>query len=63
MGERKPCPCGINDVNYPPPEEYWKYIELDQGSFVSSILHAWEVLGVTEELNGRWTFRGKEQSR
>lgn len=50
VGERKPCPCGINDVNYPPPERYWKNIQLDQGSFVSSILWGWEVLGVTEEL-------------
>lgn len=50
VGERKPCSCGINDVNYPPPEQYWKNIDLEQGSFVSSILWAWEVLGVTEEL-------------
>lgn len=50
VGERKPCACGNQDVNYPPPEQYWKNIELDQGSFVSSILHAWKVLGVTGEL-------------
>ncbi|MDE0042854.1 MAG: hypothetical protein OXT74_12520, partial [Candidatus Poribacteria bacterium] len=52
MGERKPCSsCGINDVNYPPPEEYWKYPRLDQGSFVSSIF--WTIMTgfyVTEEL-------------
>lgn len=50
VGERKPCSCGNQDVNYPPPEEYWKNIELDQGSFVSSVLWAWQVLGVTGEL-------------
>ena len=42
VGERKKCPCGRNDVNYPPPEEYWRYVDLDQGSFVSSIL--WSIL-------------------
>ncbi len=50
VGERRPCPCGLNDMNYPPPEQYWKTIKLSQGSFVSSILHAREVLGVTGEL-------------
>jgi len=50
VGERKPCPCGKQDVNYPPPEKYWKNIELDQGSFVSSILWAWQFFAVTGEL-------------
>ncbi len=51
VGERKPCSsCGRRDENYPPPEEYWKYVDLDQGSFVSSILWARYVTGVTEEL-------------
>ncbi len=50
VGERKKCPCGLNDMNYPPPERYWKNIDLVQGSFVSSILHAWYVLGVTGAL-------------
>ena len=50
VGERKPCPCGLSDMNYPPPEQYWKNVYIDQGSFVSSILWAWQELGVTGEL-------------
>ena len=52
VGEVKPCPCGRNNVNYPPPESYWKNVELDQGSFVSNILW-WTLFNgfhVTEEL-------------
>ncbi len=61
VGERKKCAsCGRNDVNYPPPEEYWKYPRLDQGSFVSSILWAWEVTGVTEELRDAFQKEGFE---
>jgi len=50
--EAKACPakCGVNAINYPPPESHWKNVELDQGSFVSSFLWAWQSLSVTEAL-------------